>query len=53
VEEEISDAETTVKLRYNRRGYYRYSVNSDFFLILAESLFISVCGDTLRKEGLH
>jgi len=31
---------STVKFCYNGLGYNRYSVNTDFFLVLAESLLI-------------
>jgi len=41
----------TVNVHYNGLGYNRYSVNTDFFLVPAESLLISMSDDIVRTDS--
>jgi len=47
-----NNKEVTVELRYNGLGYNGDSVNTDFFLVPAESLLISVSNTTVRSDSL-
>jgi len=44
----LSSEYNTLKLHYNGFGYDRYLVNTDFFLVPAESLPISLDDNTVR-----